>query len=315
MYCIMDSNDGWFGPKPQYTQNDTKNTIFSSIRPFRIEDAQSNCSNPFISAPSSEAEGGILNENWCKFPTAKDLWFTTEGLETMPMEKPTQLSRSNISETILQTFPFTKEQLQAWAYSIQTENTLPQTENTLSITMNSHITNIFDPKMVAFIKAKPVDFKQFLGSEKLGAKKITNPQAQDALYNYYMEMDTYFTKQDDMLTTTTLNEKRKLANQDAGVTYKSQYLNLFNVVIGVLFVISLIYIFMRATIQPAVDAAKSNATGALSGVGSMVWGSIKGAASIPLKIFSGISGRIMSLFGRKPAAAAEAAPAVAAAAV
>jgi len=305
----MDSNDGWFGPKPQYTQNDTKNTFFSSIRPFRIEDAQSNCSNPFISAPSSEAEGGILNENWCKFPTAKDLWFTTEGLETMP-EKQTQLSRSNISETILQTFPFTKEQLQAWAYSIQTANTLPTTVTT----MNSPITNIFDPKMVAFIKANPKDFKQFLGSEKLGAKKITNPQAQDALYNYYMEMDTYFTKQDDMLTTTTLNEKRKLANQDAGVTYKSQYLNLFNVVIGVLFVISLIYIFMRATIQPAVDAAKSNATGALSGVGSMVLGSIKGAASIPLKIFSGISGRIMSLFGRKPAPAAAAAPVAPAAA-
>ena len=30
--------------------------------PFRIKDAQSNRSNPFISAP----EGGILNENWCK---------------------------------------------------------------------------------------------------------------------------------------------------------------------------------------------------------------------------------------------------------
>jgi hypothetical protein len=30
--------------------------------PFRIEDALSNRSNPFISAP----EGGILNENWCK---------------------------------------------------------------------------------------------------------------------------------------------------------------------------------------------------------------------------------------------------------
>jgi antiviral helicase SKI2 len=32
------------------------------ITPFRIVDAQSNRSNPFISAP----EGGILNENWCK---------------------------------------------------------------------------------------------------------------------------------------------------------------------------------------------------------------------------------------------------------
>ena len=30
--------------------------------PFRIEDAQSNCSNPFISARVA----GILNENWCK---------------------------------------------------------------------------------------------------------------------------------------------------------------------------------------------------------------------------------------------------------
>ena len=31
-------------------------------KPFRTEDAQSNRSNPFISAP----KGGILNENWCK---------------------------------------------------------------------------------------------------------------------------------------------------------------------------------------------------------------------------------------------------------
>jgi hypothetical protein len=35
--------------------------ITSNITPFRIVDAQSNRSNPFISAP----EGGILNENWC----------------------------------------------------------------------------------------------------------------------------------------------------------------------------------------------------------------------------------------------------------
>jgi hypothetical protein len=37
-------------------------TLKHIITPFRIEDAQSNRSNPFISAP----EGGILNENWCK---------------------------------------------------------------------------------------------------------------------------------------------------------------------------------------------------------------------------------------------------------
>ena len=304
----MESNDGWFGPKPQYTQNDTnKNAFFLSNEPLHIftplkifnETYQAKHVIPLEiqgqHSPINEFNGSIK-----------------EGLDIMPTEKPTQLSRSNISETILQTFPFTKEQLQAWYY-IQTPNTLPTNE----ITVKTPITNIFDPKIVAFIKANKEAFKQFLGSdEKLGAKKITNPQAQDALYNYYMEMDTYFTKQDDMLTTTTLNEKRKLANQDAGVTYKSQYLNLFNVIIGVLFVISLIYIFMRATIQPAVDAAKSKTTSALSGVGSMVWGSIKGAASIPLKIFSGITGRIMSLFGRKPAAseAAEAPAAPAAAA-
>ena len=33
-----------------------------SFTPFRIEDAQSNGSNPVISAP----EKGILNEKWCK---------------------------------------------------------------------------------------------------------------------------------------------------------------------------------------------------------------------------------------------------------
>ena len=41
--------------------------IGKCVTPFRIEDAKSNRSNPFISAPSSEAEGGILNENWCKY--------------------------------------------------------------------------------------------------------------------------------------------------------------------------------------------------------------------------------------------------------
>lgn len=39
--------------------------LFTLFRPFRIEYAESNRSNPFIYAPSSEAEGGILNENWC----------------------------------------------------------------------------------------------------------------------------------------------------------------------------------------------------------------------------------------------------------
>ena len=35
--------------------------------PFRIEDAQSNRSNPFISAPEwCIPKGGILNDNWCK---------------------------------------------------------------------------------------------------------------------------------------------------------------------------------------------------------------------------------------------------------
>jgi hypothetical protein len=40
-----------------------------TFTPFRIEDAQSNRSNPFISAP----KGGILNENWCKKENATGL--------------------------------------------------------------------------------------------------------------------------------------------------------------------------------------------------------------------------------------------------
>ena len=36
--------------------------VLSIFTPFRIEDAQSNGSNPVISAP----ERGILNEKWCK---------------------------------------------------------------------------------------------------------------------------------------------------------------------------------------------------------------------------------------------------------
>lgn len=35
---------------------------YTFITPFRIEDVQSNLSNPIISAP----EGCRLNENWCK---------------------------------------------------------------------------------------------------------------------------------------------------------------------------------------------------------------------------------------------------------
>ena len=38
-----------------------------SYTPFRIEDAQSNGSNPVISAP----ERGRLNEKWCKKSGAK----------------------------------------------------------------------------------------------------------------------------------------------------------------------------------------------------------------------------------------------------
>ena len=44
--------------------------IFAGVfTPFRIEDAQSNRSNPFNSAPlppPSGDSGGILNENWYK---------------------------------------------------------------------------------------------------------------------------------------------------------------------------------------------------------------------------------------------------------
>ena len=39
--------------------------VLSIFTPFRIEDAQSNGSNPVISAP----ERGILNEKWCKNAT------------------------------------------------------------------------------------------------------------------------------------------------------------------------------------------------------------------------------------------------------
>jgi hypothetical protein len=45
--------------KCEYPNKDLR--ILAYFTPFRIEDAQSNRSNPFISAP----KGGILNENWC----------------------------------------------------------------------------------------------------------------------------------------------------------------------------------------------------------------------------------------------------------
>ena len=258
----MDSTDGWFGPKPQYKQN-KKTTFFLSD----------------------------------EYPTAMDLWFTTEGLETMPTStptivKPTQLSRSNISTDIIKTFPFTEKQLQSWATTLSNN----------TVTNESYINNIFDPKIVVLVKANEESFKTgFLGSDLLG---ITDRESQASILKYYLEMDAYFTNQDNILTTGELNKKRKLAIQDASITYKSQYLNLFNIVIGVLIIICLIYILMRTTIQPAIDAAKNNASGA----GSVILGSIKGVGNIAGKIFSGIReipGRIMSLFGKKTAAGPE----------
>jgi len=128
-----------------------------------------------------------------------------------------------------------------------------------------------------------------------------------------MEMDKYFILQDNNIDATTLNEKRKSASQDAIVTYKSQYLNLFNIVFGILFVIGFIFIFMRTTFQPAIDSVKNSA----SGTGSMIWNSIKGIGSLPGKILSSgpvkylatIPGKIMSLFRKKPNNIQNAAPA------
>ena len=53
-----------FLTKIKRTIRENQEKVFSNenITPFRIEDAQSNLSNPVISAP----KGGILNENWCK---------------------------------------------------------------------------------------------------------------------------------------------------------------------------------------------------------------------------------------------------------
>jgi len=45
-----------------YSQNNLKNINNNHFTPFRVENAQSNSSIPFISAPKR----GILNEKWCK---------------------------------------------------------------------------------------------------------------------------------------------------------------------------------------------------------------------------------------------------------
>ena len=45
--------------------------VLSIFTPFRIEDAQSNGSNPVISAP----ERGILNEKWCKNATVLNVLY------------------------------------------------------------------------------------------------------------------------------------------------------------------------------------------------------------------------------------------------
>jgi hypothetical protein len=220
----------------------------------------------------------------------------------------TLLTRNNISSEILETFPFTKEDVQLWA------STLPNKANTSpSITSDTILINIFDPKIVEFIKKNKDAFQTFLGNDQRGDKKIADVDAQNALYDYYIEIDKYFILQDNNIDAITLNEKRKSASQDAIVTYKSQYLNLFNIVFGILFVIGFIFIFMRTTFQPAIDSVKNSA----SGTGSMIWNSIKGIGSLPGKILSSgpvkyiatIPGKIMSLFRKKPNNIQNAAPA------
>ena len=47
------------------------------ITPFRIEDAQSNGSNPVISAP----ERGILNEKWCKMERTSYTYISSKTSE------------------------------------------------------------------------------------------------------------------------------------------------------------------------------------------------------------------------------------------
>ena len=211
----------------------------------------------------------------------------------------TLLTRNNISSEILETFPFTKEDVQLWA------STLPNKANTSpSITSDTILINIFDPKIVEFIKKNKDAFQTFLGNDQRGDKKIADVDAQKALYDYYIEIDKYFILQDNNIDATTLNEKRKIATQDAFVTYKSHYLNLFNIVFGILFVIGFIFIFMRTTFQPAMDSVKNSASGA----GSMIWNSITSIGSLPGKILSSgpvkylatIPGKIMSLFRKKP---------------
>jgi glycosyltransferase involved in cell wall biosynthesis len=59
--------------------------------PFRIEDAQSNRSNPFISAP----EGGILNENWCKTDTVNP----SKKIVTRTTAHPLKITWEEIQKT------------------------------------------------------------------------------------------------------------------------------------------------------------------------------------------------------------------------
>ena len=90
---LLDSN-GWYDTKKHCFEFTQKNETFTddviylarslgfacykAITPFRIEDAQSNRSNPFIS-------GGILNENWCKNQdSAFRITISGKGIEEIP---------------------------------------------------------------------------------------------------------------------------------------------------------------------------------------------------------------------------------------
>ena len=76
-----------------------KNETNDFITPFRIEDPQSNRSNPFISAP----EGGILNENWCKTPISD----ITENNSMMEQE----CEKSSILEVVKVVEPIVLEEV------------------------------------------------------------------------------------------------------------------------------------------------------------------------------------------------------------
>jgi hypothetical protein len=100
-----------------YPNNDNFIVYKTNINhtPFRIEDAQSNRSNPFISVP----EGGILNENWCIIEWETNLYDVYPKNDDFLVDTPFRIKDADPS--VQQPYRYTKMSNRKYRIFLETE--------------------------------------------------------------------------------------------------------------------------------------------------------------------------------------------------